>query len=80
MARMPVGVLMKQLVTHLWTGALEMGPQSLFVRQWMSPVLGTEKPTPSLAPMHLSLAYCFCRIWMLRRYDAEDTVTPKSST
>jgi len=44
-----------------------MGPLSLFVRQWMSSVLGTEKPTPSLAPLAFSLVYCFCRIWMLRQ-------------
>jgi len=44
-----------------------MGSLSLFVRQWMSSVLGTEKPTPSHASLAFSLAYCFCRIWMLRR-------------
>ena len=51
-----------------WTGALEMRSLSLGVLQWMSSVLGTEnlKPTPSLAPQAFSLAYCFCRIWMLR--------------
>jgi len=57
-----------------------MGLLSLFVRQWMSSVFGTEKPTPSLAPLAFSLAYSPCRIWMLRRYDAEDTVRLKSST
>jgi len=57
-----------------------MGSLSLFVRQWMSSVLGTEKPTPNLTPLAFSLADYFCRIWMLRLYDAEDTVRPKSST
>ena len=50
-----------------WTGALEMGSMSVFVRQWMSSVLGTERRRPSLAPLALSLAYCFYRIWMLCR-------------
>ena len=44
-----------------------MGSLSLFVHQWMSSGLGTEKPTPSLYPLVFSLAYCFCSIWMLRR-------------
>ena len=39
-----------------WIGALDMGPLSLFVRQWMSSVLGIEKLTPSLAPLDFSLA------------------------
>jgi len=45
-----------------WIGALQMGALSLFVRQWISSVLGTEKLTPSLAPLAFSLAYCLCRI------------------
>jgi len=44
-----------------------MGSLSLGVRQWMSSILGTEKPTPSLDPLVFSHAYCFCSIWMLRR-------------
>ena len=50
-----------------WTGALEMRSLSLFVRQGMSSILGSEKPTPSLAPLAFSLAYCFCKICILRR-------------
>jgi len=40
---------------------------SLFVRQLMSAVLGTKKPTPYLDPLVFSLVYSFCNIWMLRR-------------
>jgi len=50
-----------------WIGALDMGPLSLFVRQWISSVLGIEKLMPSLAPLHFSLAYFLCRIWIFRR-------------
>jgi len=44
-----------------------MGSLSRFVRQLISSVLGTEKPTPSLDPLVFSLAYYFCNIWMLCR-------------
>ena len=65
--RGPLGTLGVKTDPSSWTGVLEMGSLSLFVRQRMSSVLGTEKPTPSLDPLVFSLAYCFCSIWMLRR-------------
>ena len=50
-----------------WIGAWEIGPLSLFVRLWISSVLGIEKHTPSWDPLTFNRAYCLCRIWMFRR-------------
>ena len=61
-------------------GAREGGALSLWVRQWMSSVFGTEKETSSSLALRARFRNKCCRRLMLDRCDGEATVREKSST
>ena len=61
-------------------GEREGGDLSLWVRQWMSSVFGTEKETSSSAAFREMFRKRPCRRRMLHLCDGDATVREKSST
>ena len=61
-------------------GEGEGGDLSLWVRQWMSSVFGTEKQTPSSTARQDMFRKRFCRRHKLDLCDGDATVMAKSST